>query len=256
MNARHTESRALILGGTQGVGLAIAKRLMAEGCEHVVITGRDADKGKRAADEIGATFVQADLEDVAGTIDTVDRAAEIMGRVDTLVVAGALTDRGTILDTTPELFDRILKINTQSPFFALQRVAQRAREAGHKAACVNILTINIHGGQSFLAPYAASKSALALITKNAASVLAKDHIRVNGINVGWMETPGEAEVQKKFHGGDDDWAQKAAEGRPMGKLVQPDSVAGLTAYLLSDDAGVMTGALIDFDQVVPGMYPE
>ncbi|WOI55239.1 SDR family oxidoreductase [Palleronia sp. LCG004] len=256
MTDRHADTRTLILGGTQGVGLAIARRLAAEGCRHLIVTGRDAARGEAAAAGIGARFVASDLSDTDATTRVVDEAAEAFGRLDAMVVAGALTDRGSILDATPETFDAIMATNVRSPFFALQRFAQRARAAGHSASVVNILSIVIHGGQSFLAPYAASKAALANVTRNAASTLAPDRIRVNGINIGWMDTPGEDAVQRKFHGGGDDWLARAEASRPMGTLVKPDHVAALAAYMLSAEAGVMTGALVDFDQLVPGIYPE
>ncbi|MBJ3761968.1 SDR family oxidoreductase [Maribius pontilimi] len=253
---RHDETRALILGGTQGVGLAIAERLRDDGCTRLVLTGRDEAKGAQAAARVGARFVASDLIDTDDTVRVVEDAARDLGRLDALVVAGATTDRGTILDTTPELFDRIMTINLRSPYFALQRFAQLAKAAGHPAAVVNILSIVVHGGQSFLSPYAASKAALAHVTKNAGHTLAPDRIRVNGINVGWMDTPGEDAVQRKFHGAGDDWLERAEASRPMGQLVKPEHVAGLASYLLSHEAGVMTGACVDFDQVVPGMYPE
>ena len=114
----------------------------------------------------------------------------------------------------------------------------------------------VHVGQSFLAPYSASKAALANITKNAANALRKNRIRVNAVNCGWMDTPGEDEVQKKYHGANDDWLAEAEARQPFGMLVKPAHVAGLVSYLLSDGSGVMTGAVIDFDQNIAGAYPE
>jgi NAD(P)-dependent dehydrogenase (short-subunit alcohol dehydrogenase family) len=71
-----------------------------------------------------------------------------------------------------------------------------------------------------------------------------------------MDTPGEGATQQKFHGLPQDWLTKAESAQPMGQLVKPDQVAGLAAYLLSPESGVMTGALIDYDQRVSGAYPE
>jgi NAD(P)-dependent dehydrogenase (short-subunit alcohol dehydrogenase family) len=79
---------------------------------------------------------------------------------------------------------------------------------------------------------------------------------VNGINCGWMDTPGEDETQRKYHGAQDGWLAAAEARQPMGMLVKPDHVAGLAAFLLGPQSGVMTGALIDFDQNVAGAYPE
>jgi NAD(P)-dependent dehydrogenase (short-subunit alcohol dehydrogenase family) len=255
-DAIHRDTAALIVGGTQGLGLAIAERLKAEGCTRLVITGRDRAKGEAAAARVGASFMVIDLEDTEAVIRVVDQAAEAMGRVTALAVAGALTDRGSILDTTPALWDRMMTANVRSPFFAIQRVAQRAIEGGHEASVVNILSMVVHCGQSFLAPYSASKAALANVTKNSAQALRRHRIRVNGINCGWMDTPGEDAIQRKYHGAGDDWLAKAEAAQPFGTLVKPAQVAHLAAYMLGPASGVMTGSIVDFDQNVAGAYPE
>lgn len=252
----HKGTSALVFGGTQGLGLAIAERLKAEGCPHLVVAARDPEKGAAVASRLGAAFLQVDLSDHADVIACVDKAAALMGRVNALCIAGASTDRGSILDTTPEGFDRMFAVNTKGPFFAIQRVAQLARAAGHPASIVNILSMVVHCGQSFLAPYSASKAALANITKNAANALRQDRIRVNGINCGWMDTPGEDLIQRQYHGANDGWLAEAEARQPFGMLVKPNHVAGLAAYLLGPQSGVMTGANIDFDQNVSGAYPE
>jgi NAD(P)-dependent dehydrogenase (short-subunit alcohol dehydrogenase family) len=252
----HRDTAALVVGGTQGLGLAIAERLRAEGCTRLVITGRDRAKGEAAAAGVGATFLPVDLEDTDAVIRLVDQAADAMGRVTALAVAGALTDRGSILDTSPALWDRMMTANARSPFFAIQRVAQRAIEGGHEASVVNVLSMVVHCGQSFLAPYSASKAALANVTKNSAQALRRHRIRVNGINCGWMDTPGEDAIQRKYHGAGDDWLAKAEAAQPFGTLVKPAMVAHLAAYMLGPASGVMTGSIVDFDQNVAGAYPE
>lgn len=252
----HRDTAALIFGGTQGLGLAIAEQLVAEGCTRIVISGRDAAKGEAAARNLGATYMAADLGDTEAVIGLVDAATHAMGRVTALVNAAAMTDRGSVLDTSPELWDRVMTANVRSPFFAIQRVAQLAIAGGHAASVVNILSMVVHCGQSFLAPYSASKAALANVTRNAANGLRTQRIRVNGINCGWMDTPGEDLVQRQFHGAGEDWLAEAEARQPFGMLVKPAHVAGLAAYMLGPASGVMTGSIVDFDQNVSGAYPE
>ena len=252
----HADTHALVIGGTQGLGLAIAERLIAQGCRNLVIASRSVERGEAEAARIGATFMAVDLLDTEATVALVDKAAEAMGRVDALVNSAALTDRGTVLDTTPELWDMLMTANCRSPYFALQRVAQRAVEGGFPASILNILSMVVHGGQSFLSPYSASKALMVNVTKNAANTLRHHRIRVNGINCGWMDTPGEDMIQRKYHDGGDDWLEKAEAKMPFGMLVKPDHVAELAAYMLGERAGVMTGSVVDFDQVIPGAYPE
>lgn len=257
----HTATKALVTGGSQGLGLAIALRLISEGCQHLTIAARDPEKGEAARDQLSSQganvrFITVDMANTDSVVSMVDQAASNMGGVNALVNGAALTDRGSILNTTPEEWDRFMAVNARGPFFAIQRVAQMAIKAGNDARIVNILTMSSHCGQSFLAGYSASKAALANITRNAANTLRSDRIRVNGINCGWMDTPGEDAIQRKWHGAKDGWLDKAEAAQPFGQLVKPDHVAGLASYLLSEQSGVMTGSLIDFDQNITGSFPE
>ena len=257
----HAQTVAVITGGSQGLGLAIAERLLAEGCPQMIIAGRGVMKGEEAAERLRETgaevrFLPVDMGDPQDAIDLINRAATRFGRVTALVNAAAATDRGSILDTTPASWDGLMAVNARGPFFALQRFAQLAIENGHPAQAVNILSMVVHCGQSFLAPYSASKAALANVTKNAAQALRAHRIRVNAINCGWMDTPGEDATQRRYHGAGDDWLAQAEAAQPMGMLVNPVHVAGLASYMLSAASGVMTGAVVDFDQNVSGAYPE
>jgi len=127
---------------------------------------------------------------------------------------------------------------------------RRQEEGG---SIVNIISMSSYGGQPYLSAYASSKGALVTLTKNTAHALRQDRIRVNGINVGWMDTPNEHIVQRVM-GKPANWLKKAEAAQPFGRLVKPLDVAYLTAFLLSDQAEMMTGAIIDFDQNVMGAY--
>jgi NAD(P)-dependent dehydrogenase (short-subunit alcohol dehydrogenase family) len=252
----HAATSALIVGGTQGLGLAIAERLAEEGCSRIAITGRDTAKGEAAAKSVGARFIAADLADLPGLLAAVDEADAQFGGLTALVNAAALTDRGSILDTTPELWDRVMAANAKAPFFTLQRAAQKALAAKRPLSTVNILSMVVHCGQSFLAPYSTSKAALANVTKNAAQALRQHRIGVNVINWGWMDPPGVDLTQRTYLGGGVGWVAEAAPKQPFGMLVKPAQVAGLAAFMLSDASGVMTGSIVDFDQNIAGAYPE
>jgi NAD(P)-dependent dehydrogenase (short-subunit alcohol dehydrogenase family) len=138
----------------------------------------------------------------------------------------------------------------------MQGVVKHLVETGKPGSIVNILSMAAHCGQSYLTAYSASKGALATLTKNVANAFAAKRIRCNGILIGWMDTPGESVTQQKFHGVSEDWLTQAEAAQPMGQLVKPDQVAELAAYMLSPESGVMTGALVDYDQNVAGAYPE
>ena len=161
-------------------------------------------------------------------------------------------ERGTILDTTPDLFDRIMAVNVRAPFFLMQGAIQTMIDRGIAGSILNILSMSSHGGQPFLSPYSASKGALATLTRNVARAVLKHCIRVNGLNLGWMDSPAEHAIQKRFHAAADDWLQRAEKEQPFGRLLKPAEVAGVAAFLLSDRSGLMTGSIIDFDQNVIG----
>jgi NAD(P)-dependent dehydrogenase (short-subunit alcohol dehydrogenase family) len=149
-----------------------------------------------------------------------------------------------------------MAVNLRAPFLTMQRAVRAMQEAGEGGSIVNILSMNVLCGQTYLTAYSASKGGLATLTKNVANAFARDRIRCNGILVGWMDTPGEEVIQQRFHGGGSDWAEQAAKKLPMGQLIDPDHLAGLVAYLLSPESGVMTGSLIEYDQFVSGAYSE
>jgi NAD(P)-dependent dehydrogenase (short-subunit alcohol dehydrogenase family) len=248
---------AVITGGTQGLGEAIARLLVARGAEGVVITGRNPARGERVRAELEAmgakaVFVPAELAELDQVRGIMARCDAAFGRVDCLVNAAAITERGTILDTSPELFDRMHAVNVRAPFFLIQDAARLMRREGNPGTIVNILSTSSYGGQHFLAAYSSSKGALAILTRNAAYALMRDGIRVNGLNIGWMNTPGEHDIQKRAHDAPPDWLDQAGAGLPLGRLLDPREVARAVAFLCSDESMPMSGALVDFDQSVQG----
>lgn len=248
----------LVTGGTSGIGEACALGAAEVGAAAVCITGRDAARGAAVVARLQAMgtrahFVAADLADADAVAGILPQAEAALGLVDGLVNAAGLTDRGTILDTSVALWDRLFAVNVRAPFQLTQAVARRLRDAGRPGAIVNVITMSSHGGQPFLTGYSSSKGALATLTKNTALGLRPLRIRVNGINMGWADTPGEHAIQQK-DGNPPDWLEKAQPAQPFGRLLQPRDVAGLATYLLSDAAEMMTGALIDFDQNIMGAY--
>ena len=248
---------AVVTGAAQGIGEAVGRLLAQRGAAGLMLTDRNAEKGKAVAASIAASgvpaeFVAADLHDMAQVEAIVPAADKRFGRVDVLVNCAGLTDRGTVWDTTVELWDRMFAINVRAPFFLMQaalKVMERERIEG---AMVNIISVNAHRGASYLTAYSASKGALSTLTKNFAHSVANRRIKVNGVNLGWVDTPGEHLTLKRFHNAEDNWLEEAEKNRPWGRLIKPDEVARAVAYLASDESGLMTGSVFDFDQTVLG----
>ncbi len=251
---------AIVTGGTQGLGAAIARCFADSGVAGIVTCGRSVDKGEAVASAITedtgipVSFVVADLAVVADCRQVVAAADKQFGRVDILVNAAGLTDRGNLLNTSEELFDRMFAVNTRAPFFLMQDVAKLMIRENIEGTMVNIGSASAMAGQPFIAPYCASKGALATLTRNSGYALMRNRIRVNQLNIGWMASDGEDRIQREYHSADENWLEEAAAEQPFGRLIDPAEVARSVAFLASDDSGMMTGSVIHYDQSVWGGY--
>jgi hypothetical protein len=251
---------AVVTGGTQGLGASIARTFAERGAAGIVICGRTAAKGEARAEAISRAtgtrviYQQADLAKVEDCRAVIARADREFGRIDALVNAAAITDRGTILDTSPELFDRMFATNVRAPFFLMQDAIKIMRREKTEGTIVNIGSMSAMAGQPFISAYCASKGALETLTKNTAYALLRNRIRVNGLNIGWMASEGEDRIQRDYHGAPSDWLEKAAAAQPFGRLVDPAEVARACVFLSSAESGLMTGSVICFDQSIWGAY--
>jgi NAD(P)-dependent dehydrogenase (short-subunit alcohol dehydrogenase family) len=248
----------VVSGATQGLGASIARRLAEAGAAAVVVTGRNMKRGEAVAQSLRdlgakAQFLRADFGRVEDCRHAIFETDKLFGRIDVLVNAGAMTDRGTILDTTPELFDRMFAVNVRGPYFLMQEAIKLMIRDGVEGAICNIGSISALSGQPFINAYCASKGALTTLTANTAFSVMGNRIRVNQLNVGWMASDNERAMQAASGGAG--WEAAAAAKLPFGRLVDPSEAARAVNFLVSDDAGLMTGAIVNFDQSVWGAVP-
>jgi NAD(P)-dependent dehydrogenase (short-subunit alcohol dehydrogenase family) len=255
--AQRLDGKVLVVtGSTQGLGAEFARRSARLGAAGIVICGRDSERGETVRadlEELGceAVFVEADLTEPESCVAVIRACDERFGRLDGLVNSAGLTSRGTLDDTTVELWDRIFAVNVRAPFLLIQHGARLMRRSGDGGSVVNIITMSSHGGEPVLTAYASSKGALVTLTRNAGYSLQPDRIRVNGLNIGWTATEGEHGVQTET-GRPEDWLAEADATSPLGRLLRPDDISPMVTYLLSDAAKMVTGSVIDFDQTVHG----
>jgi len=257
--ARLENKVIIVTGSTQGVGEGIAIHAARNGAAGIVVCGRQEDKGEVVAErlrEMGsqAEYVKADLAVEEDCRHVVERCDKRFGRIDGLVNAAADTNRGSLDSTSVGFWDYQFAVNVRAPFILCQEAVRVMRREETKGSIVNILSVAAACGMPILVSYSSTKGALSTFTKNIANSLREHQIRVNGINLGWTDTPNEHFVQKA-QGSPKDWLQQAEQNSPFGRLLKPYDVAHLCMYLLSNESGILTGANIDLSQRVMGVFP-
>ena len=250
-------SITIINGGTQGLGEAVARRLVQQAAAGLVIGGRSVERGQALAAELIALgtptlYVASDMTDPGAPQRLVDACVDCFGAPTGVVNVAATTSRANLFTDSPEHFDRHFTVNVKAPYFLIQAAATAMLHAGVAGSIVNVGSTSGYGGATKLTSYSMSKGALAVMTKNLAFGLMQHGIRVNQVNPGWMDTEAEHHVQVELDGAPDNWLQIAEDGSPQGRIVKPWEVANVIAFCLSAESGMMTGNCIDIDRAVLG----
>jgi NAD(P)-dependent dehydrogenase (short-subunit alcohol dehydrogenase family) len=245
-----------VTGAGQGVGEAVAKRLVAEGANRATLVGRRSAPLEKVANDLRAQgcevlIATGDLSKVADCKRVVEEAQAAFGPIEIMCNCAGATDRGTIFDMSEDAFDRIFQTNVRSTFFTMQ-TALPAMVERRKGVVINISSMLAYGGVPHLAAYSASKAALNTLTRNVANTVRHDRVRVHAINLGWTVTPAEHQVQTQVHHLSEDWAEREGAKQPFGRLLNAADPAALCAFLSSEEAEMMTGTVIDLEQWVIG----
>ena len=239
------------------MGEGIARLFASEGAS-VVISGRNEQNGAAIVTDIvneggKAIFQRADVSVEADCRTLIDRTVEAFGKIDVLVNNAGDSTRGTVEDTTVELWDRLFAINVRGAFICTQQAVKYMKPQG-SGSIINIGSVNAYIGEPKLHAYSASKGAMMTMTKNGASYLCKYRIRVNQLNVGWTETPNE-HVVKRLEGKGENWLEEAVKTRPFGRLLVPRDIAYAAVYFASDESECVTGSVLDVEQHPVGGPP-
>ena len=234
---------ALITGGTSGIGRAAANKLAQLGI-HVLVVGRNAERGEKTVGEIRAAggkadFISADLQDAASARTVAKKAIDLgSGHVDILVNNAGIYPFGPTHEMTEEQFDRVFSINVKAPYFLVAELAPLMAKKG-KGAIVNLSTMVADYGAPGMSLYGSSKAAINLLTKTWAAEYGPRGVRVNAVSPGPTLTEGTQVMGEGLE-------QLAAQG-PAGRPATADEIAEAIVFLATERASFIYGAKLAVD---------
>lgn len=248
VDMRFSGKVVLITGGTEGMGFAAAELFLKEGAK-VVITGRSAEKGRRALKRLKrhgqVMFVRGDVSRARDAKRMVDSVVKAYGRLDVVFNNAGVYLEKTAEDTTEEEWDRVVDVNLKGTFLVSKYAVPYMRRVGGGAIINNSSDAGLIGNRSCPA-YCASKGGVTIMTKAMALDYARDNIRVNCVNPAIVDTPMLAREVRRSK--DPKGYMKASrETQPIGRIGTPKEVARAVLFLASDEASFVTGAALSVD---------
>ncbi len=247
----------IITGAAKGIGLACARRFLADG-HRVVLADMDESAGVQAVEDLGAhteraTFVSCDVSKMLDVHNLIAEALTTFGRIDGLVNNAGIALKGGALDLSENDFDRVLAVNLRGPFLISQAVARymvdeietredRSRLSDRPYSIINMSSINDRVAIPDYLAYTVAKGGMKQMTKAMALELAPYGIRVNAIGPGSVKTNMLASVVN-----DPDAVNKIKARTPLGRIANPDEIASVASFLASEDASYITGETIYVD---------
>jgi 2-hydroxycyclohexanecarboxyl-CoA dehydrogenase len=222
---------AVVTGGGSGIGQAVAQRLRADGLHVATLDLNPSD------DEFAYT---ADVTNRAAVDAALDTIHAQLGPVTVLVNAAGLERFKRFTDIKFEDWQRVIDVNLNGVFHCIQAVLPDMIEAGW-GRIVNISSSSTHSGQPFMSPYVAAKSAVNGLTKSLALEYGPSGITVNAVPPGFIDTPMLRKSEARGLLGD---TQKQIEATPVRRIGRPEDIAAACAFLISDEAGYITGQIL------------
>ncbi len=238
-----TSLTALITGGTSGIGRASADKLARLGF-HVIVVGRNAERGEKAVREIRATggkadFISSDLRDASSVRQVAQKALELgMGHVDILINNAGVFPFGPTHEMTEDMFDSVYGLNVKAPYFLVAQLAPLMAARG-KGSIVNVSTMVADYGAPGMSLYGSSKAAINLLTKAWAAEYGPHGVRVNAVSPGPTRTEGAVAMGKGLE-------QLAAQA-PARRPATADEIAEAIVFLATDRASFIYGAKLAVD---------
>ncbi|KAA9159803.1 SDR family oxidoreductase [Amycolatopsis acidicola] len=232
---------AIVTGGASGIGGAIARRLAADGATVAIFDLTGADTAAAAIEEAGgkATGLAVDVSDQPAVTEAVAEVRARLGRPAILVTSAGVTVDGPFLDLSAETWERVLTVNLTGTFHCCQAVLPDMIAEGW-GRIVTISSSSVHSGAARMAAYVASKSGVVGLTKVLALEFGRHGITVNTIPPGFIDTPMLRGTEER---GSLDVALQTAK-TPVGRIGTPEDIAAACAFLVSEEAGYVTGQVL------------
>jgi NAD(P)-dependent dehydrogenase (short-subunit alcohol dehydrogenase family) len=234
---------ALITGATSGIGRAVANKLAKLGV-HVIVVGRNVERGERTIAEIRAAggqadFIQSDLRDASSAREVARRAVEVGGgHVDILINNAGIYPFGPTHEMSEEMFDKVYSLNVKVPYFLVAELAPLMAKRGG-GAIVNLSTMVADYGAFGMTLYGSSKAAINLLTKAWTTEYGRSGVRVNAVSPGPTRTEGTEAMGEEL----DRLAAEAPAGRPA----TADEIAEAIVFLATDRSSFIQGAKLAVD---------
>ena len=236
---------AVVTGGGSGIGRAVARRFASEGAA-VAVADVDGESAKAVAAEIeasgGSAFgIEVDVTDGERVRAMVDRAVSEFGGVDVLMTAAGVLGFGSVVETEPVLWNRVIAVNLTGTYLCARAAIPRMVERGGGSIVTVSSSTGAHDAAPGTAAYIASKGGVAMLTKAISVDHARQGIRANAIAPGPTDTPMLSGVMTPEE------LRAFGEAMPIGRLAQPEELAAAALFLASDEASYVTGAVFAVD---------
>ncbi|MGL5793955.1 MAG: SDR family NAD(P)-dependent oxidoreductase [Xenococcaceae cyanobacterium] len=247
---------ALVTGSGQGIGAAIALRLASLGAKVIINYRSSFEEAKEVLDKVEAAggrghIVKADVSKIEEINNLVRESINHFGKIDVLVNNAGIEKRADFWDVTEEDYDKVIDINLKGVFFTTQAVVKHLKETKRSGRIINISSVHEELPFPHFTAYCVSKGGLKMMMRNLAVELGSLGITINNVAPGAIATPINQSLLNN-----PEQLQKVTQNIPLGRLGKPEDVAGMVAFLSSDEANYITGSTFYVDGGLLWNYQE